>query len=244
MGAALNGMALHGGLRPYGATFLIFSDYMRPAMRLAALMNQPVIYILTHDSIGLGEDGPTHQPVEQIMTMRMIPNMRVWRPADARETAACWKAALLRKDGPSVLALSRQKLAVLDEVDEAGVLRGGYVLKGAAGAKVALVATGSEVHLALAAQTQLAAEGVAASVVSIPSLECFLAQDAAYRASVLPEGLPVVAVEAGLSWGWERVADRIVGLDRFGASAPAEILFDQFGFTAANVASVAQSLLN
>ncbi len=243
MGAALNGMCLHGGLRPYGATFLIFSDYMRPSMRLAALMNQPVIYIMTHDSIGLGEDGPTHQPVEQVMTLRMIPNMRVFRPADAAETAACWKAALLRKEGPTVLALTRQKLPVLDGVDEAGVRKGGYVLRGAEAARAVLVATGSEVHLALAAQARLQEQGVGASVVSMPSLELFLAQEESYRASVLPKGLPVVAIEAGVRWGWERVADAVVGLDHFGASAPAEVLFDKFGFNGDHVVAVVHDLL-
>jgi transketolase len=251
MGACLNGMALHGGLRPFGATFLIFSDYMRPSIRLAALMKLPVVYIFTHDSIGVGEDGPTHQPVEQIMSLRLIPGLRMLRPADATETVEAWKLALQRGDGPTALALTRQKLPVLDRTKfqpAAGVAKGGYVLAAAPGTpKVLLVATGSEVHLALAAKERLDHEGIAARVISMPSLELFLEQPKAYRDEVLPPAVKArVVVEAGVSLGWERIAgDRgvILGLDRFGASAPAETLFEKFGFTVEHVVKAAKALL-
>jgi len=250
MGACLNGMALHGGLRPFGATFLIFSDYLRPSIRLAALMKLPVIYVFTHDSIGVGEDGPTHQPVEQTMSLRLIPGLRVLRPADATETVEAWRMALLRKDGPTVLALTRQKLPVLDRGTlgpAAGVAQGGYVLADAPGAKVLLVATGSELHLALAAKARLDQDGLPARVVSMPSLELFLQQLRAYRDAVLPPAVKArVVIEAGVTLGWERVAGdlgAILGLDRFGASAPAEILFEKFGFTVDHVVETAKSLL-
>ena len=252
MGACLNGMALHGGVRPFGATFLIFSDYMRPSIRLAALMKLPVVYVLTHDSIGVGEDGPTHQPVEQVMSLRLIPNLRVLRPADATETVEAWRLALERKDGPTLLALTRQKLPVLDRAklqSAAGVAKGGYVLAGAPGTpKVILVASGSEVHLALAAKERLDAEGIGSRVVSMPSLELFLAQPKTYRDEVLPPSVRArVVVEAGVSLGWERIAGErgaIIGLDRFGASAPAELLYEKFGFTTDAVVAAAKSVLN
>ena len=252
MGACLNGMALHGGVRAFGATFLIFSDYMRPSIRLASLMGLPVVYVFTHDSIGVGEDGPTHQPVEQVMSLRLIPNLRVLRPADATETVEAWRLALARQDGPTVLALTRQKLPVLDRArlqPAAGVARGGYVLAGAPGTpKVLLIASGSEVHLALAAKERLDAEGIGSRVVSMPSLELFLAQPRAYRDEVLPPSVRArVVVEAGVSLGWERIAgDRghIIGLDRFGASAPAELLFERFGFSVDAVVAAAKAGLN
>ncbi len=252
MGACLNGMALHGGVRAFGATFLIFSDYMRPSIRLASLMGLPVVYVFTHDSIGVGEDGPTHQPVEQVMSLRLIPNLRVLRPADATETVEAWRLALARQDGPTVLALTRQKLPVLDRAKlqpAAGVARGGYVLAGAPGTpKVLLIASGSEVHLALAAKERLDAEGIGSRVVSMPSLELFLAQPRAYRDEVLPPSVRArVVVEAGVSLGWERIAgDRghIIGLDRFGASAPAELLFERFGFSVDAVVAAAKAGLN
>lgn len=242
MGSALNGMSLHGGLRTFGATFLIFCDYMRPAIRLAALMKQPVTYVLTHDSIGVGEDGPTHQPIEQIMSMRMIPGLTVIRPADANETVVAWQEAM-KAQGPVVLALTRQKLPTLDATLAAGAAKGGYVLVDAADAKVAIVATGSEVQLAVKAAAQLAAEGIPARVVSLPSWELFAKQDAAYRALVLPKGLPTVSVEAGTTFGWARFADVSIGIDHFGASAPADVLFEKFGVTTDAVVKAAKSLL-
>lgn len=250
MGACLNGMALHGGVRPFGATFLIFSDYLRPSIRLAALMKLPVVYVFTHDGIGVGEDGPTHQPVEQTMSLRLIPGLRVLRPADATETVEAWRMALARGDGPTVLALTRQKLPVLDRArlnPAAGTARGGYILAEAAGTpRVLLVATGSEVHLALEAKARLDQEGVPARVVSMPSLELFLAQPEAYRAEVLPPAVTArVVVEAGVSLGWERIAgDRgtVLGLDRFGASAPAEVLYERFGLTVDRVVAAARAL--
>ncbi|MBI4913228.1 MAG: transketolase [Acidobacteria bacterium] len=250
MGACLNGMALHGGLRPFGATFLIFSDYMRPSIRLAALMGLPVVYVFTHDSIGVGEDGPTHQPVEQVMSLRLIPNLRVLRPADATETVEAWRLALERRDGPTVLALTRQKLPVLDRAalgPAAGLARGGYVLADAPDPKLVLVASGSEGHLALAAKARLDAEGLPARVVSMPSLELFLSQPQVYRDAVLPPAVKArLAVEAGVSLGWERVTGdhgAVVGLDRFGASAPAETLFEKFGFSAEHIAARARALV-
>jgi transketolase len=251
MGACLNGMALHGGVRPYGATFLIFSDYLRPSIRLAALMGLPVTYVFTHDGIGVGEDGPTHQPVEQIMSLRLIPNLRVLRPADATETVEAWRLALQRKDGPTALALTRQKLPVLDRAKlqpAAGVARGGYVLAGAPGTpKLILIASGSEVHLALAAKERLDAEGIGSRVVSMPSLELFLAQPKVYRDEVLPPSIRArVVVEAGVSLGWERIAGErgvIIGLDRFGASAPAEQLYEKFGITTDAVVAAAKSAM-
>jgi transketolase len=243
MGAILNGMALHGGLRPYGATFLQFADYMRGAIRLAALMGLPVIYIFTHDSIGLGEDGPTHQPVEHLASLRAIPNLDVLRPCDAAETAQAWTAALRRTDGPTALILSRQKLPTVSEGQAAGLLRGAYILADAEGAKVQLVATGSEVALALEARKALAAEGIAARVVSMPSWERFAALPRAERDAVLDPAVRTLSVEAGSTFGWAAWADAHVGLDTFGASAPAEVLFEKFGFSVANVVARAKELI-
>ncbi|HSG54944.1 MAG TPA: transketolase [Paracoccaceae bacterium] len=244
MAAAMNGMALHGGVVPYGGTFLIFSDYARNAIRLSALQRVGVVYVLTHDSIGLGEDGPTHQPVEQVMSLRLIPNLNVFRPADAIETAECWALALQTPNTPSALALTRQNLPALrGEGDENWTAqgnrsaRGAYRLKGATAArKVVLVATGSEVSVALDTAAALEAQGIGADVVSMPCMELFAAQDAAYQADVIPDdGALVVTIEAGTTLGWERYSGRNglnIGLDRFGASAPAEVLFEHFGFSA------------
>jgi len=241
MGATVNGMALHGGVLPYGATFLVFSDYMRPAIRLAALMHVHSTFVFTYDSIGLGEDGPTHQPVEHIMSLRAIPGLRVLRPADANETAAVWRLAV-EYDGPSALALSRQNLPVLGNVDVVvgGTRRGAYVVSDATTATPAavLVATGSEVHLAIEAQKALSARGMDVRVVSMPCAEIWTAQDTTYRDGVLPRGIPRVVVEAGRSMGWrDLVGDpcEVVGLDRFGASAPANEVFEHLGFRVSDV---------
>jgi transketolase len=244
MAAAMNGMALHGGIIPYGGTFLIFADYLRPALRLAALMHQRVIHVLTHDSIGLGEDGPTHQPVETIASLRAIPNLAVFRPADAMETAECWELALRRTEGPSVLALSRQALPALrEDATENRSARGAYVLAEAEGARdVTLIATGSEVQLAIAARATLAEQGIQAAVVSFPCWEIFAQQDEAYRASVLGTA-PRIGIEAGIGFGWERWTDAFVGMNGFGASAPAEKLFEHFGITAPALVTAAKSLL-
>jgi transketolase len=236
MAAAMNGMALHGGVVPYGGTFLIFSDYARNAIRLSALQQVRVVYVLTHDSIGLGEDGPTHQPIEQVMSLRLIPNLNVFRPADAIETAECWELALQTPKTPSVLALSRQNLPpVRTDAGENRSAKGGYRLRAASAArKVVLVATGSEVAVALATAEALEAQGIGADVVSMPCVELFERQDAAYRADLLPANVLKVSVEAGVTLGWERFigSDGLaIGLDRFGASAPAEVLFKHFGFT-------------
>jgi transketolase len=247
MGAIMNGMVLHGGWRPYGSTFLVFSDYMRPSLRLAALMGQPVIYVFTHDSIFVGEDGPTHQPVEHVASLRAIPGLTVIRPADARETAAAWQVTVEHGDGPVALILTRQKLPVLAQADAEGVARGGYVLADAPAPQVILVASGSEVTVALEAKELLAGEGIAARVVSMPSWELFEAQSQAYRDEVLlPEVGARVAVEAGVPLGWDRYAGpqgAIIGLRRFGASAPYQRLAQEFGFTAENVAAQAKAIL-
>jgi len=250
MGAIANGMALHGGLRPYVATFLVFSDYMRPAIRLAALMELPVIYIFTHDSIGLGEDGPTHQPVEHVMALRAIPGLRVARPADATETVEAWRAALTHR-GPTCLVLTRQNLPILARTGEqtGGVERGAYVLADAPGGKpeAILIATGSEVAVALDAQKILEGKGVRARVVSMPSCECFDAQSKDYRDAVLPPAVTArLAVEAGSPLGWFKyvgLQGDVVGMTRFGASAPAKVLFEKFGFTPENVAARAMKLV-
>ncbi len=253
MGAVAGGMALHGGLIPYTATFLIFSDYMRPPMRLAALMGQRVIYVFTHDSIALGEDGPTHQPVEQLLGLRSIPNMVVLRPADATETAMAWRAALERVDGPTSLLLTRQGLPILDRSECApaeGVLRGAYVLwEGGPGpAGVVLIGTGSETHVALDAAKALAEKGVSARVVSMPSWELFDAQPQAYRDAVLPPSVAArVSVEAARTMGWERYVGPggvSIGVDTFGASAPYQRIYREYGVTAERVAEAAESLLN
>jgi len=238
MAAAVNGLVLHGGLRPYGATFLVFSDYLRPALRLAALMEAPSIFVFTHDSVFLGEDGPTHQPIEHLASLRAIPNVWVVRPADAGETAEAWEMALRRTCGPTALILTRQGVPVLDRGGrEGGVHRGGYVLRdGDAGV---LVATGSEVSLALQAADLLAAEGRSWRVVSLPCWEAFLSQDEAYRRSVLGEGMPIASLEAGSTFGWERITGcggLNLGIDHFGASAPAERLAAEWGFTPEAVA--------
>ncbi|MFN7988315.1 MAG: transketolase [Thermoanaerobaculia bacterium] len=244
MGAILNGLALHG-FRPFGGTFLVFADYMKGSVRLAALMEQPVVYVYTHDSIGLGEDGPTHQPVEQLASLRATPHLLVYRPADANETAAGWRLALGRTHGPTALVLTRQALPVLPASE--GALRGGYVVSDADAFRVILVGCGSELHLALAAQKLLAAEGIAARVVSMPSPGLFLAQDAAWRESVLPSACRArVAVEAAstLSWGGIVGLDgAVVGLDRFGASAPYQTVYEKLGLTAEAVAEAARRIL-
>ena len=252
MGGILNGMALHGGVRPYGGTFLVFSDYMRPSIRLAALMEAAVIYVFTHDSIGVGEDGPTHQPVEHLMALRAIPNLMVMRPADAVETAGAWLAALANRSGPTALILTRQNLPRLDST-VAQTLSGGYVLAEATrdgqGVEpdVILIGTGSEVQLAVRARAILAGEGVAARVVSLPSWELFAAQPEEYRESVLPDRVRArVSVEAGVTEGWRQFVglDGLsVGIDRFGASAPYEVIFEKLGVTAEAVAQAARSLL-
>jgi transketolase len=237
MSAAMNGMALHGGVIPYGGTFLVFSDYARPAIRLAALQQIRVVFVMTHDSIGLGEDGPTHQPVEHLTSLRLIPNLHVFRPADTVETAEAWMLALERRDGPSLLALSRQNLPQV-RVDRTENLsaRGAYRLRAAdAGRKVVLIATGSEVETALQVADALEGRGIGADVVSMPCWSLFDAQDAAYRADLLPSETLRVSIEAGTTLGWERYTGSnglTIGLDRFGASAPAEDLFRRFGFTA------------
>ncbi|HEX8989109.1 MAG TPA: transketolase [Rhodocyclaceae bacterium] len=249
MSHIMNGMALHGGLLPFGGTFLMFSEYARNALRMSALMKQRVIYVFTHDSIGLGEDGPTHQPVEQIATLRMIPNMDLWRPCDTVETMVAWTSAVEKTSGPTSLALSRQNLPFVarDAATLENIKRGGYVISEAKGApKAVILATGSEVDLALKAQAELAQKGVAVRVVSMPSTNVFDRQDKAYRDSVLPAGLPRIAVEAGVTGGWYKYVGldgAVVGLDRFGESAPAGVLFKEFGFTVANVVKAVESTL-
>jgi transketolase len=246
MGTIMNGLALHG-FRPYGGTFLVFSDYMRPAVRLAALMGLPVVYVYTHDSIGLGEDGPTHQPVEHAMALRTIPNLVVIRPADANETAAAWKIALNRKEGPTALLLTRQAVPMVSS-DGKGVEKGAYILADTQKGKVdvLLVASGSEVSLALAAREQLAQEGIQARVVSMPSFELFDEQPLEYQEKVLPKNIPAVSIEAGVTLGWDKYLGSkhaVIGLDRFGASAPYKTLFEQFGFTVANIVAQVKELL-
>lgn len=232
MSAIMNGLALHGGFIPYGATFLVFSDYARNAIRMSALMEQKVIYVMTHDSIGLGEDGPTHQPIEHVESLRLIPNLRVWRPADTVETMAAWAAGLTSSKNPTLLALSRQKLPFLtrDEASVENIRKGGYVLKENANAKVTLIATGSEVELAM----KVAATRDDVRVVSMPCVEIFRENDKAYKNSVLGDA-PVLAIEAGTTRGWYEFANDVVGINTFGASAPAEQLFVEFGFTVDNV---------
>jgi transketolase len=245
MGAILNGIALHGLTRPYGGTFLVFSDYMRPSVRLAALMGIPVTFVWSHDSVGLGEDGPTHQPIEHIATLRAIPGIDIVRPADANETAAAWKAILETSDRPSAIILSRQNLPVLEGTSAEGVAKGAYVIADAQGApEVVLIATGSEVHVAVAAKELLAAEGISARVVSMPSRERFERQDSAYQDSVLPATVKArVSIEAGSRLGWLEVVGptgRIVSIDHFGESADGNLLLKKYGFTAENVAAKAR----
>ncbi len=253
MGAIANGMALNGGIIPYTGTFLMFSDYMRPPIRLAALMKLRVIFIFTHDSIGMGQDGPTHQPIEQLMGLRAVPNLAVIRPCDATETAEAWRLAMERDKGPTALILSRQNLPVLDRTEFApasGLGRGGYVLKDKSGGNpdVILIGTGSEVHIALEASNLLRAEGIGARVVSLPCWELFDAQDQDYRDSVLPPEIKArVSVEAGMPQGWEHyvgIAGSAMGISRFGASAPAEVLYREFGLTARQMADEALRLLD
>ncbi|MEZ5652105.1 MAG: transketolase [Burkholderiaceae bacterium] len=247
MAAIMNGLALHGGLIPFGGTFLTFSDYSRNALRMAALMRQRVVHVLTHDSIGLGEDGPTHQPVEHVASLRLIPGLDVWRPCDALETAVAWHAATSTPDRPSALVLSRQNLAALTRDTPADlILRGGYVFTDAPRPCAVIVATGSEVALAVQALTLLAARGIAARLVSMPCVEAFERQSAAYRAEVLPAGVPTVAVEAGVTHGWWRYVGRegrVLGIDRFGESAPAAALFEHFGFTPEAIAAAVLDLI-
>ena len=249
MAAIANGLALHGGLRPYTGTFLVFSDYMRPAIRLAALMRQPVVYVFTHDSIFVGEDGPTHQPVEQVAALRAIPNLEVWRPADAAETAAAWREALERDSGPTALVLTRQAVPPVHPGGTAPeAARGGYVALREAGDRpeLAIAATGSEVSIALEAARALAAEGRSVRVVSLPCLERFFAQDPGYVESVLPAGVRRLAVEAGVEQGVASLlgpGDRFHGMSGFGASAPWKDLASEFGFTAERVAELARELL-
>ena len=252
MGAIMNGMVLHGGVRPFAGTFLIFSDYVRPAIRLAALMGQPVTYVFTHDSIGLGEDGPTHQPIEQLAALRAIPGLVDLRPGDAAETELAWRVAMERTDGPSFLALSRQTVPVLDRTTLAsaeGLRRGGYILAEADGddPRVILLASGSELSMALEARTRLQTDGIPTRVVSLPSWRLFQEQSAAYRHQVLPADVPArVSVEAASTFGWERwvgTGGHAVGVDHFGASAPAELLYEKFGITVDAVVEAARKLV-
>ncbi|ARR54199.1 transketolase [Rhizorhabdus wittichii DC-6] len=241
MGCAMNGLALHGGVIPYGGTFMVFSDYCRPAIRLSALQQQRVVYVMTHDSIGLGEDGPTHQPVEHLMSLRAMPNLDVYRPCDAIETAECWQLALEKADGPSLLALSREGLPqVRTDISENFSAKGAYRLKAAEAArKVVLIASGSEVEIALATAKKLEEAGHGADVVSMPSWERFDAQPESYRDAILPEGALLVSIEAGTTMGWERYVGRKglrFGVDGFGASAPVKALYDHFGLTADKLA--------
>jgi transketolase len=237
MAACMNGIFLHGGFAPNGATFLIFTDYARPAMRLAALMGTGVVYVMTHDSIGLGEDGPTHQPVEHLSALRAMPNMRVFRPCDAVEVAECWELALNRTNGPTVLALTRQNLPQLRTTTPAEnpCSHGGYELVAARDAKVSLFASGSEVEIAVAAQKQLAERGIASRVVSVPSLELLLAQPAERQKAIIGNAPVKVAIEAAVRWGWDAVIGQdgiFIGMHGFGASAPGKDLFKHFGITA------------
>jgi transketolase len=245
MAAAMNGLALHGGIVPYGGTFLVFTDYCRPAIRLSAIMRQRVIYVMTHDSIGLGEDGPTHQPIEHLAALRAMPNLQVFRPADPIETAECWELALQSKETPSILALTRQAVPALRKEGADNLCaRGAYVLAETAGRKrdVSILATGSEVGLAMEARALLAKDGIEAAVVSMPCWELFAAQPVAYRDAVLGRP-PRVAVEAAVGFGWERwLGDGgvFVGMEGFGASAPASALYGHFDITAAKVAEAAK----
>jgi transketolase len=253
MGAILNGMVLHRGLIPYGGTFLVFSDYMRPPMRLAAMNGLPVIYVFTHDSIAMGEDGPTHQPVEQLVGLRSIPGMVVLRPADANETVAAWRIAIAREEGPVALVLTRQRVPVLDltihpNLPE-GVPLGGYTLADAPPGErldIVLIATGSEVHLALDARDRLASEGVRARVVSMPSTDLFAMQSDEYRNKILPPGVPLLVIEAGASLGWRSYVGpqiAVIGVDSFGASAPGSVVMQYYGFTVENICKQTHSML-
>jgi len=246
MCAVMNGVALHGGHIPYGGTFLVFSDYARNALRLAALMGIRVIYVFSHDSIGLGEDGPTHQPIEHAASLRLMPNMELWRPADSAETAVAWGAALRRQNGPTALVLTRQNVPFLKKASAGDIGRGGYVVSDAPQARAVLIATGSEVQLALGAQALLQAQGLPVRVVSMPCTSAFDRQDESYRNSVLIPGLPRVAVEAGVTDYWRKyvgLEGAVVGIDRYGESAPAGELFKHFGFTPENIVKVVRSIV-
>ncbi len=250
MGTILNGLALHGGFVPFGGTFLVFADFLRPTIRMAALMGIQSIFVLTHDSIALGEDGPTHQPIETTMALRLIPNVSVYRPADALETAVAWQQAVMQKTKPTCLLLSRQKLTCLHQFEDtikANAAKGGYVLSPAQGdTKVIIIGTGSEVQLALAAQAKLAEEGIAASVVSMPSWDAFDAQSDEYKASVLPAGVTKFAVEAGVPYGWSRYTGNeanVLGITTFGASAPGDVLMEKYGFTVDNLVAKVKAAL-
>lgn len=248
MAAMMNGMALYGGFIPYGGTFMTFSDYSRNAIRMAALMKQRVIHVLTHDSIGLGEDGPTHQPVEHAASLRMIPNNRLWRPCDGVETAIAWQAAITRLDGPSCLVLSRQALPPFVRRSEqvSNIARGGYILIDQPQPQLIMIATGSEVGIAAQAAEQLGQQGIAVRLVSMPCVELFYAQDASYRKHVLPDSVPRVSIEAGVTWFWRAVVGEsgvAIGIDRFGESAPAEQLYEHFGLTPAQVVKRALGVL-
>ena len=247
MGGIMNGMILHGGIRPYGGTFLVFSDYMRPSVRLAALMNQGVIYVWSHDSIGLGEDGPTHQPIEHLMSLRAIPNLWVVRPADANEVTAAWRIALERQDGPTAIVLTRQGVETLDAPTTMAA-RGGYIVSDSEHPQALIMATGSEVEIAMAAQSSLAEQGIATRVVSLPCWSLFDAQDQAYKDSVLPPHISArVSLEAGITFGWEKYVGpfgKAIGIDRYGASAPYQTIYDQLGITAGAVEDAVKGLVN
>jgi transketolase len=250
MAAIMNGLALHGGFIPYGGTFLTFSDYSRNAIRMAALMKRRVIHVFTHDSIGLGEDGPTHQSVEHAASLRLIPGLDVWRPADTAETTIAWAVALQNKNKPTALLLSRQNLPYAPKKDLGDISRGAYVLSAPSDlglkkkAQAVIIATGSEVQLALKAQELLAARKIAVCVVSMPSTTTFDRQTVAYKKSVLPAGLPRIAVEMGVTDGWWKYGcAAVVGIDSYGESAPAPVLFKHFGFTPENVADTVQTVL-
>ncbi|HRL11168.1 MAG TPA: transketolase C-terminal domain-containing protein [Aggregatilineales bacterium] len=250
MGAIVNGLALHGGItRPYSATFLTFSDYMRGSVRLGALMESPVAYVFTHDSIGLGEDGPTHQPVEHVMSLRLIPGLYVFRPADATETAAAWRTTMTL-NGPAALVFTRQNLPILEDYERIheGVAHGGYILANCDGTPdLILLASGSEVHIAHEAYAQLMAEGVQTRVVSLPCWELFEEQEPAYRESILPRSVTArISIEAGRTLGWERYTGSFglnIGVDQFGASAPYEKLYEEYGLTAARIVELARQHL-
>ncbi|NCD07938.1 MAG: transketolase [Negativicutes bacterium] len=252
MGKIVNGMALHGGFIPYGGTFLVFSDFMRPALRMAALMGIRSVFVFTHDSIALGEDGPTHQPIEQTMSLRLIPGLSVFRPADALETATAWQAACLSKNKPTALLLSRQKMPVLNKFKDIihdGASHGAYVISsGETGKPVRaiLLATGSEVHLALAAQQELAKDDINVNVVSMPSWDVFESQNEEYKNNVMPAGIPKVAIEAGVTLGWSRYTGseaNIIGIDKFGASAPGDVVYEKYGFTVENVVKKVKDII-
>lgn len=249
MGTVMNGMSLHGGIIPFGGTFLVFADFERPAIRMAALMEKQAIFVLTHDSIALGEDGPTHQPIETTMGLRLIPNVSVFRPADALETAVAWQQACLNKTKPTCLLLSRQNLPVLHEYEEKvleGAAKGAYVLKAVEAPKAILIGTGSEVSLCLKAQAVLAEEGIAVNVVSMPSWDAFEAQSAEYKAEVLPAGVTKFAVEAGVPYGWSRYTGNeanVLGITTFGASAPGGVMMEKYGFTVENLVAKVKAAL-